>query len=215
MRDRYPGYDVLSKRNTPSWNETTRGVIDRRLAIDPGHHVFFNDTQWETLCALADRIVPQGDRTRKIPVAAMLDQKMHTDRRDGYRDARFPPMGEAWRRALDAIDAEARDRFGTRFHALAPQQQDALIRALQNGELKHESWQGMPTDAFFQQRLVIDMVKTYYCHPLAWNEIGFGGPASPRGYVRMDFDRRDSWEAAEAKPGHEDDAYRENLRVGR
>ena len=42
--------------------------------------------------------------------------------------------------------------------------------------------------------------------PTAWNEIGFGGPASPRGYVRMDFDRRDPWEAAEARPGMEDEA---------
>ena len=33
--------------------------------------------------------------------------------------------------------------------------------------------------------------------PIAWNEIGFGGPASPRGYVRMDFNRRDPWEAVE------------------
>ena len=46
--------------------------------------------------------------------------------------------------------------------------------------------------------------------PTAWNEIGFGGPASPRGYVRMDFDRRDPWEAAEAKPGAEAEARKAN-----
>ena len=39
--------------------------------------------------------------------------------------------------------------------------------------------------------------------PTAWNEIGFGGPASPRGYVRMGLDRRDPWEAVEATPGEE------------
>jgi hypothetical protein len=57
-------------------------------------------------------------------------------------------------------------------------------------------------------------VTCYYGHPTAWSEIGFGGPASPRGYVRMDFDRRDPWEAAEAKPGQEDAAARDNSRVG-
>ena len=25
----------------------------------------------------------------------------------------------------------------------------------------------------------------FYSHPWAWNEIGFGGPAYPRGYIRM------------------------------
>ena len=59
-----------------------------------------------------------------------------------------------------------------------------------------------------------DIVSAYYAHPTAWSEIGFGGPASPRGYVRMDFDRRDPWEAAEAQPGREARARRENARVG-
>ena len=36
MRDLYPGYDVLSKRNTPSWNEQTRAVIDQRLKSPRG-----------------------------------------------------------------------------------------------------------------------------------------------------------------------------------
>ncbi len=25
----------------------------------------------------------------------------------------------------------------------------------------------------------------FYSHPWAWNEIGFGGPAYPRGYMRL------------------------------
>ena len=72
----------------------------------------------------------------------------------------------------------------------------------------------MPPAIFFAKRLLPDIVTLYYAHPTAWNEIGFGGPASPRGYVRMDFDRRDPWEAAEAKPGRENEAARENARVG-
>ena len=39
---RYPGYDVLAKRNTPSWNEQTRQVIDRRLAT-PREPRFLNE----------------------------------------------------------------------------------------------------------------------------------------------------------------------------
>jgi hypothetical protein len=73
VRDLYPGYDVLSKRNTPSWNEITRRVIDRRLALDPSAHRFFSDAEWLTLCALCDRIVPQASDRAQIPVAAMVD----------------------------------------------------------------------------------------------------------------------------------------------
>ena len=48
----------------------------------------------------------------------------------------------------------------------------------------------MDCAVFFAKRLLPDVVFAYYAHPTAWNEIGFGGPASPRGYVRMGFDRR-------------------------
>ncbi len=45
MRERYPGYDVLAKRHTPSWNEKTREVVDRRLAIDPHAHPILSTAQ--------------------------------------------------------------------------------------------------------------------------------------------------------------------------
>ncbi len=51
----------------------------------------------------------------------------------------------------------------------------------------------------------MDICGAYYSHPFAWNEIGFGGPASPRGYVRMDFNRRDPWEAEVEREGDRDE----------
>ena len=39
--------------------------------------------------------------------------------------------------------------------------------------------------------------ETFYAHPWAWNEIGFGGPAYPRGYKNLGIDRREPWEVAE------------------
>ncbi len=215
MRDRYPGYDVLSKRNTPSWNELTRRVIDRRLALDSSSHRFFSDAEWPTLRALCDRIVPQPSDRPPIPVAAMVDLKMAEDTKDGYRHAEQPVMQEAWRRGLVALDAEARAGHDRPFHELQPAQQDDLIAAMQRGELRHSAWEGMQSRLFFKDRVLADIVRSYYAHPTAWNEIGWGGPASPRGYVRLQADRRDPWEAAEARPGYEVNAYRENRRVGR
>jgi hypothetical protein len=215
-RDMYPGYDVLAKRDTPSWNAKTRAVIDQRLRIGPDQHRFFTDEEWPTLKAVCERIVPQlADRSGRIPVAALVDEKVHLGERDGYRNAKLPRQDEAWRRGLAALDAEARAAHGVRFHELAAAAQDALLKAAERGELTSDTWGGMPSDLFFVERLLDDIVKSYYAHPTAWSEIGFGGPASPRGYVRTDFERRDPWEAAEAKPGREAEARQENLRVGR
>src|SRR3546814_3290242 len=48
----------------------------------------------------------------------------------------------------------------------------------------------VPAAAFFSHRVVHDISAAYYSHPTAWNELGFGGPASPRGYVRLAEDSR-------------------------
>lgn len=213
MSKRYPGYDVLAKRHSLSWNEQTRRVIDQRLAL-PREPRFLDGDDWRTLAAICDRIVPQPQTRAPVPLAAMVDTKLFDDRRDGYRDYRLPALREAWRCGLRAIDQEAQRRHGVSFHAADATEQDAMLRAAQQGALDGAAWNGMDCAVFFAKRLLPDIVTAYYAHPIAWNEIGFGGPASPRGYVRMDFDRRDPWEAAEAQPGREGEAARENARVG-
>ncbi|HZD88840.1 MAG TPA: gluconate 2-dehydrogenase subunit 3 family protein, partial [Pseudolabrys sp.] len=54
--------------------------------------------------------------------------------------------------------------------------------------------------SFMRHVLLREIVGIYYAHPDAWSEIGFGGPASPRGYVRLAENRRDPWEAVEHAP---------------
>jgi hypothetical protein len=204
---------VLAKRHTPSWNEATRRVIDQRLSM-PREPRFFTEEEWQTVNAICDRVVPQPKERPPIPVAAMIDDKLTRNLTDGYRDYRLPHMQEAWRRGLAALDAEAQTRHGGRFHVISTAEQDALLAKMQRGELHDPAWGGMPCKLFFSERMLHDIVAAYYAHPTSWNEIGFGGPASPRGYVRMGFDRRDSWDAVEAKPDREEEARRINRSVG-
>lgn len=84
---------------------------------------------------------------------------------------------------------------------------------MQDGRLDHPAWGGMPAALFFYQRLLHDITSAYYSHPTAWSEIGFGGPASPRSYVRLGANARDPWEPAEARAGREGKAVELNRRV--
>jgi len=212
MPDRYPGYDVLAKRHTKSWNEQTRRVIDRRLAL-PRSPRFLSEHEYRTIEAIAAQIVPQPTHRAPVPVAALIDAKLLDDVQDGYRAAEMPRQREAWQRGLAALDQEAQTSFGGPFHTLAHADQRDLLAQMQRGELRHADWAGMPCATFFKQRLVTDIVHAYWSHPTAWSEIGWGGPASPRGYVRMGYDRRDPWEPAEA---HDDPeaARQTNRNVG-
>ena len=212
MPERFPGYDVTSKRHTPSWNEATRRAIDQRLALPRTPH-FLSEHEWLTLSAICDRIVPQPTDRPPVPVPAMIDHKLNNNMLDGYRNSQLPPLREAWRRGLHAIDAEAQTRHGAVFHKISVAEQNALLKQLQDGELNSEAWGDMPSKLFFKERMVHDIVSAYWAHPTSWNEMGFGGPASPRGYVRMGFNKHDSWEAVEAKPGHEEEARIKNRHV--
>ena len=209
---RYPGYDVTNKRDTPSWDDITREVIDQRLAT-PQEPCFFDAVEWTALRALCACIVPQDYEREEAPLPALLDAKLVQDTGDGYRDARLPPMRDAWRIGLVALDAESRARHELPFASIGREAQNALLRDMQEGKLTDDAWRGMPCDVFFSERLLHDICGAYYSHPRAWSEIGFGGPANPRGYVRMVFGRRDPWDAAEAKPGREEQATKENRRV--
>jgi hypothetical protein len=213
MTDRYPGYDVLAKRWTQSWNEPTRQVIDRRLAVARQPR-FFSTLEWQILEALCERIMPQPKDRPPVPLPAYVDQKITEGLLDGYRYAQLPPQGEAWRRGLAALEQAAEEIYGGSFRGLLPNQQDALLSQMQQGDLTNAGWGGMPCNLFFEHRVIPDITHAYYAHPVAWNEIGFGGPASPRGYVRMGLDRRDPWEAAENKPGENASIERKNRNVG-
>lgn len=196
-QNRYPGYDVLAKRIGPSWNAQTRRVVTHRLAIG-GEPRFFTAEEFQSVGAIASRIVPQPKTRPPIPVASLVDEKLARGASDGYRLSGTPRDGDAWRLGLVALDAEANAAYGGRFHGLAEGLQNALLARMQSGELRSPAWGGMTSKDFFRKRMARDIVFAYYAHPTAWSEIGWGGPASPRGYVRLDFDERDSWEAAEA-----------------
>lgn len=212
MKNRYAGYNVLDKRDTVSWDDATREVIEQRMT-PPSAPRYLDTLTWQTLEAVCESVLPQAADSAQIPVAAMLDQRLHENAGDGYRDARLPPLQEAWRIGLAALNEESVAAFQQPYASLDAQQRHALLERMQRGELTHATWQGMPSDLFFANRLIKDLCAIYYSHPYAWNEIGFGGPANPRGYVRMYFDRRDPWEAVEAKLGHEARARRSNRRV--
>lgn len=213
---RYPGYDVLAKRDTPSWDSISRQVVEARLAT-PLQPRFFDQAQWAAVVALCDCVVAQPADRPEVPVAAMLDARLFENHGDGWRDARMPPLRDAWRIGLAALDGESRAAHGVVLAQLDPGQLTMLIGSMQRGELHGDEWHGIPPALFFSERVLHDLYGVYYSHPAAWSEIGFGGPANPRGYVRLYKDRRDPWEAIEVAVDADADerarATGENARV--
>jgi len=195
-RVRFPGYSTLDKRKSPSWNEATRFVVEKRL-YSPPQRRFFTQEEWPILVAVCDRIIPQsGDR---VPIENFVDEKMLENQGDGYQNAGEPSMQEMWRRGLRALNQEAQLRFGQALTDLPGGRQDDVLHMVQRGDVRAPEWAEVSAEGFFKGRILHDVITYYYAHPKGWDEMGFGGPASPRGYVRMGFDRHDPWDAVPAK----------------
>ncbi|MGJ7915350.1 gluconate 2-dehydrogenase subunit 3 family protein [Massilia sp. LXY-6] len=199
---RYPGYDVLAKWDSPSFDDTTRQVLAQRLKGVPPRR-FLDPAEWELLEAVNRRLLPQPDRAEPIPITPWIDAMLHDNLGEGFRHPDMPPLRDAWRQGLAALADETRLRHGREFAALDTDAQDALLQALAENEARSPLWQAVHPQRFFTQMLLKTAAGIYYAHPWAWNEIGFGGPASPRGYVRLGLDRRDPWEAREAQQDRE------------
>jgi hypothetical protein len=197
LRTPYRDYDVLTKWDTPSWDDQTRHVIRKRLSEIPERR-FFTDAEWKTLESICARLLPQPDRSNPIPIVPWIDEKLHYDRRDGFRYDDMPPLQEAWRLGLEGIEDESRRQFGAEFRSLPEAEQDIVLSTIQAGNVAGEVWARLPAQRFFTTVLLKEVVGEYYAHPAAWSEVGFGGPASPRGYVRLGMNQRDPWEAREA-----------------
>ena len=193
----YPSYQVLDKWDSPSFNEPTRRVLVERLHNVPPRR-FFSESDYALLREVMDCVLPQPERSEheRIAIEAHIDAMLHDGITSGTRYADAPAPREAWLRGLRGIEHESRRRYGVAFGALSTAQRHHVLRAIDDGEVDAAAWPGLHPKRFFRSVLLKEVVKIYYVHPSAWNEMGFGGPAAPRGYVRLGPDELDPWEAA-------------------
>jgi hypothetical protein len=201
-RTPYPDYQVMSPDKwLYDWDEKTRRLILDRLQNIPPRS-FFSEAEFALLEAISARVVPQDDRPPelRIPIAPFIDQRLAQSCGNGYRYEDMPWDDETYRQGLEGVNQTSGAMFdGKEFVDLEGAQQDQVIAAVEQGQPPGSVWRKLNARRFFKI-LMHDVVEMYYSHPAAWNEIGFQGPASPRGHVRLAVAKRDPWEAEETRP---------------
>ena len=193
MHGRYPDYNVLDE--VQHWDGVTRRLILGRVEKVPPIR-FFTEREARTLGAFCDVVMAQ-DQEPKIPVLNMVDAKLFEGQLDGFRFEDLPDDRETWRRVALGLDAAARQHGVGDFAGAAVDVQRAVIQAFSDGKLHGEIWDELPPSRAWSV-VMRAVLSAFYSHPWAWNEIGFGGPAYPRGYARLGAGQRESWERAAA-----------------
>ena len=195
--ERYPGYRVLSQKG--HWDETTRKILLDRVYNVPGYR-HFDSHQQRTLEALCERVMPQTGRPpdRRVPIGPWIDQIVRQVVIEGYRFDDMPPVDVAWKWGLEGLDQTAQIAFGGSFAGLSGARQDRVLDSVRGGSALGEIWARMPAARWWIYVAVRQITGVYYAHPYAWDEIGFGGPAYPRGYSALNFGAKEPWEVNEA-----------------
>jgi Gluconate 2-dehydrogenase subunit 3 len=195
---RFPGFDVLSQQE--HWDPVTADLVTARTA-PPREPRFFSESEQPAAAALLDQLTGQGDQSLKVPLLEMVDARLAAGETDGWRYADMPEDGQAWRDTLGYLDKDAHARCGTSFAGASETDQRALIQAVQDGG-DDGRWHGLPA-ARVWSLWTRYACTALYSHPYAWSEMGFPGPAYPRGYKNAGVDRREPFEVADARPAED------------
>lgn len=179
MIGRYPDYDVMDTVGT--WDSVTTSVVQDRLD-PPGPLRYFTDAEEPTLRALCDICTAQ-DSDPRVPVAESVDAKLADGKLDGFQYADMPDDRETWRMVLTGLDEAAEARRRTPFAGCSVADQEAIIDDFAGGKLSGGTWDRLNVSRAWSVCMRA-ILAGFYSHPWAWNEIGFGGPAYPRGFMR-------------------------------
>jgi hypothetical protein len=188
-RGRFPGFDVLDQSGV--WDDVTAGVVLARLA-PPNDLGFFTQDERAIAEPLLDLLLAQ-DTEPRVPVLALIDTRLAIGETDGWHYDDLPEDGQAWRSTLVLLDRDAQDRHGSPFALLRPAEQAALIQAVQDLAHRTQPWHDYPA-AQVWSLWTRYACTAFYSHPWAWNEIGYPGPAYPRGYLNPGVNARERWE---------------------
>ena len=201
MHGRYPDYDVLEQRRP-------LGRADARGRARPGRGRaracrFFTPRGVRDAVRVLRRRARAGRRAADPGARASSTRSSPTGGWTASSYADMPDDRETWRLVARGLDEEAqRAELDASPPRRATTSSGDRRTRFADGELHGGAWDELQRRARVHASSCATFCAAFYSHPWAWNEIGFGGPAYPRGYVRLGSATRDGerrrWEAREA-----------------
>ncbi len=188
---RYPSYNVMNEKE--HWDRHTRQIVSSRL-VKTDKYTFLTKTEVALLTSICSLLA--GDNRKQIIsyIVSHIDQTLHAPVGEGQRKPNVPESYVLVRLGLQAINHSAREKFGCNLTELSHNRQQQFLTSLQQEQALTENWNLVPQKELFKKLLKLTL-EAYYSHPAVWSEIGYGGPAYPRGYVRTQLGQLDPWEA--------------------
>jgi hypothetical protein len=189
----YPSGTVRALLKSDQVTEATRQVLTERLTRPAQQPAFFSADEFALLQAICARLIPQESQLPLIDIAGGIDERLSANKANGWRYDTMPTDGEAYRLGLQGILESSQLMFQESFQNLIGEQQDKVLKAIQEQNAPGSIWQTLPSNRFFEE-LLAEAVENYYSHPVAQEEIGYVGMADAPGWQRIGLNEREKRE---------------------
>lgn len=189
----YRGYDVMEQ--SEHWDPHTREIVEKRISKEVISKLsFFTQIEAELLEDLCSVLLDE----KRIDILSFIinhfDSTLSSNLGESQRKKGTPTFPSLLREGLRLLEVYLLTNYKkAEFSSLSTDKQKSMINGMLRGELSLND----PTFPMkeFAKNILSESVSALYSHPDIWSEIGYGGPAYPRGYVRSEIGLTDPWEA--------------------
>ncbi|SHF28611.1 Gluconate 2-dehydrogenase subunit 3 [Seinonella peptonophila] len=190
-RSHYPTYDVMKEKD--EWDNHTQQIVSNRLHPTTSYS-FLTQEESTILQTICKQLTGDERESLILYILDHIDQTLSSPIGEGQRKVGMPKAKELIRLGLEALEQTSQEKYQISFVQLDKKTQLLLLNQLSNEQALTSKWNFVPQRELFKKLLTLTL-EAYYSHPLVWSEIGYGGPAYPRGYVRTQLGQLDPWEA--------------------
>jgi hypothetical protein len=189
-KSHYPSYDVLTEKE--NWDTVTQQIIFERT--NPNRQTYFANEDKELLIAMLPILFPSHLGEVSLDVVTLFENRCANGKVIGY------PKGSKYKKSqiihlgLKNIRKQVYSQYETIFTKLPEELQHKFVEDMQKNIGYLNIWQDVNPQLFFKT-LLKELISIVYSDPSIWSDIGYGGPAYPRGYYAFGPEQFDSWEA--------------------
>jgi hypothetical protein len=188
----YPDYNVMNEQD--AWDDHTQQIVTSRLVREQSYS-FLSLIEAELLRSVCTLLAGDARADMIQYVLCHVDQTLSQNKGESERKVDIPKAQTLIREGLSILNQASMAEYLLPYFELDQNKQQQMLHEISFEKAAPENlWLRINQQAFFKKLLNLT-IEAYYSHPTVWSEIGYGGPAYPRGYVRAQLGQLDPWEA--------------------
>lgn len=190
----YPNFNVMDEEK--QWDSHTRKIVSKRTETQSFFPLqYLTKQESNTLFQLCAILLDDVRESIISFVVHQFDSTLTASIGESQRKASVPKQSILLRDGLGLLEKACTQVYGSSFEVLQEETKKEIVSNLMQGNFTLQSGQiNIPVKDFIQ-KISSEATAAYYSHPTIWSEIGYAGPAYPRGYVRTELGLTDPWEA--------------------